>query len=196
MASSTNAAPKLNSGFERLRWNVLGSLESIQVMDDPDDLHSSCSPLAGHQISLESVMNPSKSHMRVFYKSFTEHDYWSQLGLEPPPPLNIAKPDRDVISVYDFIVAVDQYFKGFREDVIKVVGLNETEKLWFDRIQYEKGSAAVEETFYLSFFKEDVDSTSDRWAQKVELVRSERLWAQGVHLPGQGNALQKLDMHN
>jgi hypothetical protein len=58
-------------------------------MDDSGDIDYPGPFLAGLQVSLESAMSPSKFRMKVIYKSSVEHDHWTRIDLQPPPPLSM-----------------------------------------------------------------------------------------------------------
>ncbi|USP78067.1 hypothetical protein yc1106_05341 [Curvularia clavata] len=101
-----------NDLLYRLRWNVFGPLDEIEIRTGPWDQTTDV-PLFGHPLAKESIAVPPVSRIdklciaecldRVDYRMEEAYQY------KPPPPLTIHNEDGSAISIGQFVTEAHAY---------------------------------------------------------------------------------------
>lgn len=105
--------------LERLRWDVFGSLNDIQVKDPENFL----TPFMGASIASESLASPPFTNISVYIDvceekhSMDEHEEEDRYAA--PEPLIIDKEDGSPISLHDFVSQVHSYLNANKEEIMQ-----------------------------------------------------------------------------
>jgi hypothetical protein len=119
--------------LNRLKWNVLASPSTVEVVDLNKAGELCWKPLSTdpkHPLAEEPVTSSSTSHIHI---ELAQIYYWECLGMidKSPPPLLIHNPDGRAITVEQFVSEVSAYAQGLRGMIY------ETEDLSFGDSSYE-----------------------------------------------------------
>lgn len=125
--------------LERLRWDVFGSLNDIQVKDPGNAL----TPFMGASIASESLASPPFTKISVYIDVCEEKRNMDEQEEEDryaaPEPLIIDKEDGSSISLHDFVSQVHSYLNVNKEEIMQC-----EDELYMNPVDLGDGVKAVE----------------------------------------------------
>jgi hypothetical protein len=124
----------------RLRWNVLATLDDIEIATGPLD-QATYVPLFGHPLADESIANPPFSRIdrlcisecldKVVYRYEIPEEYW----YKPPPATTINNEDGSPITLGQFVTKTHAYLNEHMEELKRVKG-----EIYGEVVRNEDGS--------------------------------------------------------
>ncbi|RMZ69737.1 hypothetical protein GMOD_00010320 [Pyrenophora seminiperda CCB06] len=104
----------------RLRWNVFGALDDIEIATGPCD-QAAVVPFFSHTLADESIAIPPFSRIDEVYigecVDRVDHHYPEEYRYKPPPPMTINNEDGSPITLRQFVTQTHAYLNLHMEDL-------------------------------------------------------------------------------
>jgi hypothetical protein len=111
----------------RLRWNVLATLDNIEIATGPYDQTTNV-PLFGHPLADESIADPPFSRIdevciaECLDKVVIRHEIPEEYRYKPPPALTINNEDGNPITLGQFVTQTHAYLNIHIEELKRAKG--------------------------------------------------------------------------
>ncbi|KAF2714296.1 hypothetical protein K504DRAFT_367104 [Pleomassaria siparia CBS 279.74] len=171
----------------RLRWNILGTLENIEIAAGPHG-EETFVPFVGSSYANESIAQPPLSRLSVRVGEFLDKrsfDYAEEeYRYRPPPELIISNHDDSPITMGQFITEVHAYLTRNMDEIKKVKG-----ELYGQLVEQEDGTISNEVTYGRSYLPSDVKI----FFRQIGVVGSDENVKISVALYAEGEAACSVD---
>jgi hypothetical protein len=108
---------------DRLKWSLLASPSTIQVLDMDANSEPQWYPLLAephHRVAMQPITDTQRSRMLVILDFVEYAEYYSDSGDEVPAPLVIENLDGTPICVAQFVHEVHVYVVGLRDVIYEL----------------------------------------------------------------------------